>query len=169
MARKNNISLPAGRAGKFLAVLTAVVAVFSCSEPVKQYSFKDFTRGDGWSKDVPAELSLDIRDGVNDGKFYICAQIVCNAALNGFSEIPLSVDFTAPDGKRYYDNIDLPLNVIRKEGVVQHNGRLMQIQWPYMRLSDTYISGRWSITLRHRGDHPVYRNILGIGASYRAD
>ncbi len=127
----------------------------------------DFGQGDGWSRDIPAELTLDIKDGLNGGQLYICAQIFINENLNSISSIPVTIGFTAPDGKKYYDDTDLPLNVVRKDGIVQRNGGLMQIQWPYMKLSDTYISGRWKITIRHRGEHLVYKYIRGIGASYQ--
>lgn len=152
---------------KVIFFLFPILSVASCSEPVKEYSFRDFGQGKGWSNDIPAELTLDIREGLNGGQLYICAQIVVNENLNNISDIPVAIDFVAPDGKKYYDETDLPLNVVRKDGIAQHNGGLLQIQWPYMKLSDTYISGRWKITIRHRGEHRVYRYIWGIGASYR--
>lgn len=149
------------------AILFAIALLaVSCSEPVKRYSFKDFEQTDGWSKDIAAELTLDIQEGLNGGQLYICAQIVINENLNDISTIPVSIEFISPDGKRYSDETDLPLNVVQKDGIVQSNGGLLQIQWPYMKLSDTYISGRWRIIIRHRGEHPVYKYVWGLGASY---
>ena len=100
------------------------------------------------------------------GKIYICAQILNNEKLAAVDSLPVFIAFISPDSKKYFDTVNLPLNVTQVEGVYRKSGRLIEIQWPYMNNIDVNIPGRWKIILRHLSkDNSVYDNIIGIGVS----
>ena len=140
----------------------------SCTEPLKEYDFKDFGITKGWHDNVPANLSLDIKEGMTPGKIYICAQILNNEKLAAVDSLPVFIAFISPDSKKYFDTVNLPLNVTQVEGVYRKSGRLIEIQWPYINNINVNIPGRWKIILRHLSkNNAVYDNIIGIGVSYK--
>jgi hypothetical protein len=152
-------------AAVFTTVLCALT-LCSCTEPLKEYDFKDFGITKGWHDNVSANLSLDIKEGMAPGKIYICAQILNNEKLAAVDSLPVFVAFISPDSKKYFDTVNLPLNVTQVEGVYRKSGRLIEIQWPYMNNIDVNIPGRWKIILRHLSkNNSVYDNIIGIGVS----
>lgn len=150
------------------AAAICAAAICSCTEPLKEYDFKDFGIIRGWHNNIPAALSLDIKEGMAPGKIYVCAQILNNEKLANTDSLPVFFMFVSPDSKKYYDTANLPLNVIQKEGVYRKSGRLIEIEWPYMNNIDVNIPGRWKIYLLHSAkNNPVYDNIIGIGVSYK--
>lgn len=153
---------------KAAAALLILAAICSCTEPLKEYDFKDFGINNGWHLNVPAALSLDIKEGITPGKIYICAQILNNEKIADIDSLPVFLVFISPDSKKYYDSANLPLNVIQKEGVYRKSGRLIEIEWPYRNKIDVDIPGRWKIVLLHGSKkNSVYDNVIGMGVSYR--
>jgi hypothetical protein len=143
-------------------------ALCSCTEPLKEYDFKDFGITKGWHNNTSANLSLDIREGIAPGKIYLCAQILNNEKLAAIDSLPVFIAFISPDSKKYFDTVNLPLNVTQVEGVYRKSGRIIEIQWPYMNNINVDIPGRWRIILRHLSkNNSAYDNVIGIGVSYR--
>lgn len=154
---------------KLLKKSSIVVALFlliCCSEPIKQYAFEDLNPFSGWKKVFPITLELDIPK--KSGQLFLCAQFIDNRELNDVEDIPLSITFISPDNEKFYDKVMLPLNVTLREKICNRNGNVVEIEWPYMKIPDTYKKGRWKIILRHAKEHIIYQHIIGIGASFKS-
>ncbi len=173
LKRKEKIDQKANNSVKMksvrLSILTLIffLIVVACNEPIKKHSFQHFTPLYGWQNGEEAVFELDIRDSITPHTLYICAQIDNNYSFNKEKIIPIKVLFISPDSLLYNDTLDLPLNVIEDKKYQRQHGRILQLEWPYLKGAKVNRTGVWKIKISHRDkENSVYKNILGLGVRY---
>ena len=89
------------RKNRRLACLLAGIAAYvflpaSCREPVKNYDFVYLDPLQGWEKDFPVRLQVDMKDTLNECELYFSLRLRENSRLNDISRYPLTLVFTSP-------------------------------------------------------------------------
>ena len=143
-----------------VSLLIGLLFVCSCSEPLKERSFRNVEGLDGWKLNDTLKLSIDLCQPIHSTIFFLQAQTTESAFRENVSEFMVFITFESPIGRTYRDTAILNL---QQGSVIEKNGEY-QIQWPYLESTRFNTEGLWHIYIRRATeDNPIYKTIQGMG------
>lgn len=156
------------RKNRRLACLLAGIAAYvfllaSCREPVRNYDFVYLDPLQGWEKDFPVRLQVDMKDTLNECELYFSLRLRENSRLNDISRYPLTLVFTSPGGIVYRDTFSLPSYTEPPAGNYQSRHGVREIERLYRGGIRNREGGIWQIDLLQRDPALYYGNISGVG------
>ena len=139
-----------------------------CREPLKHFTFRSLD-GNGWLPEDTLSFELDLRKTDEGKNIYISSSFreferkqVMKEGLFSFF-----ITMVSPSGTVQRDTLSLPFNSLQMKS--KKEGKIVQLQWPYLLDVKPAEEGIWKIELtRPKGDSPVYERVRGVGISCKA-
>lgn len=139
-----------------------------CHEPLKHFSFRSL-QGDGWLPEDTLCLELDLRKSDEGKNIYISSSFREFEEKQVMKERPFCfyITMVSPSGATQKDTLSLPFNSLQMKS--KRDGKIIQLQWPYLLDVKPNEEGLWKIELtRPKGDNTVYEKVRGVGISCKA-
>lgn len=148
----------------FRFILLATMLLYGgCTQPVKEYSYRNLNRLKGWHDNTPLRFNLDMVDTAHACELYIVGEIAIKRSIVQEKGYPLKITLIAPDGIHYSDSVILPLNVSSDREVSRKSNGVKEIVWPYRKNIHNKKPGQWEIILSKGDAGTDYSNIIGLG------
>lgn len=155
---------------KILFLFAVLGCCCGCNEkPAQDYDYISLSPTAGWQKGEELTFSLQMEDTLRTYALYFTGQIRNTRLLSDMNAFPAKVTIQSPSGKQYSSIISLPLNITQQRGHYRLSNGIMEIEWPFLRNVRNRECGIWKITLTQTAEAEIYKNITGLGISYKEE